>query len=144
MDIQAYAQVRDSRLLTTQLKKAEFMKKIIIIIITLFCLSAHAGDQKFYAKIPPKSSGSTESGALLFTTPDSLNACFLKVFSSSNPDFKLCESSASAILPVGVELQVLKKFDKGYYAQVKVLSGQHKDKVGHIHEMYIDPSPWKK
>lgn len=122
------------------------MKKIIAVVFTalFFCLSAQAGEQKFYTKILPKSSGSTESGALLFAASDGLDACFLKVLSASKPDFKLCESSASAIFPVGVELQVLRKFDKGYHARVKVLSGQYKGKVGYIHEMYIDPSPWKR
>ena len=122
------------------------MKKIIAVVFTtlFFCLSTQASDQKFHAKIPPKSSGSTESGALLFAASDSLDACFLKVLSASKPDFKLCESSASAILPVGVELQVLQKFDEGYRARVKVLSGQYKGKVGYLHEMYIEPSPWKR
>ena len=122
------------------------MKKIIAVVFaTLFiCSSAQAVDQKFHTKISPKSSGSTESGSLLFATSDSLDACFLKVFSASKPDFKLCESSASAILPVGVKLQVLKKFDEGYHARVKVLSGPYKGKVGYLHEIYIDPSPWKR
>jgi len=122
------------------------MKKIITIVFTtlFFCLSAQADNQKFHTKIQPKSSGSTESGSLLFAASNSINACFVKVLSASKPDFKLCESSASAILPVGVELQVLKKFDESYHAQIKVLSGQYKGKVGYLHEMYIDPSPWKR
>jgi len=120
-------------------------KVIVIVLITfIFCLSAQAGDQTFHTTIPPKCSGSTESGSLLFSTSNSLNACFAKVFSALKPDFKLCEASASAILPVGVGLQVLIKFDEGYNAQVKVLSGQYKGKVGYLHEMYIDPSPWKR
>ena len=122
------------------------MKKIIAVVFTMLfiCSPTQAGNQKFHTKILPKSSGSTESGALLFATSDNLDACFLKVLSASKPDFKLCESSASAILPTGVELQVLKKFDEGYHARVKILGGQHKGKVGYLHEMYIDPSPWKK
>ncbi len=107
-----------------------------------FCVSAQAGDPKFHTKLPPKSSGTTESGALLFAASYSLDACFLKVLSAPKPDFKLCETSASAILPVGAELQVLEKFKDGYYARVKVLNGQYKGKVGYLHEMYIDPSPW--
>ena len=122
------------------------MKKITAVVLTtlLVCLSAQAGDQKFHTKIPPKSSGSTESGALLFAASDNLDACFSKVISAAKPDFKLCEPSASAILPVGIELQVLKKFDEGYHARVKILNGQYKGKVGYLHEMYIDPSPWKR
>jgi hypothetical protein len=60
------------------------------------------------------------------------------------PDFKLCESSASAILPGGAGIRVLEKFTDGYYARVKVLNGQYKGRVGYLHEMYIDPSPWSR
>ena len=84
------------------------------------------------------------SGAILFPSHEAVKDCFASVYANRFAGFRPCEGKAKAVLPPGVGVQILEKFDSDAIVKVKVLDGPQRGIVGFLHENWITPSPWSK
>ena len=84
------------------------------------------------------------SGAPLFPSREAVKDCFASVYGNRFAGFRPCEGKATAVLPPGVGVQVLEKFDEDAIVKVKVLDGPQLGTIGFLHENWITPSPWRK
>ncbi len=114
----------------------------LLVALGTSCASAKP-QERTYRTANPAQRWKT-SGALLFATREAVKDCFAVVYAERQRGFNVCEPKTKAVLPAGLGLRILEKYDADAIAKVMVLEGQANGEVGFIHEIWITPSPWSK